>query len=1079
MFRLSKLKSLRLVPDWHPRWKALIGWGTLLGMILTLTAAFHCQVFPADTAKNPGVVRALPFTPSELEDITSRFMEPTSLGTAGLQPAISEDGIDVRQLASWGKDTGYAVAFAPGGKLLAVGSSVGIYLYDTRDLSETNLIVTGIRVRGLAFSPDGAILAGGLFDDSVRLWRVADGQLLRTLKGHTKWVRDVAISPDGAYLASASDDDTLRLWRLSDGALVRTIQVGTQGVRCVAFSPDGKVLASGDRIGAVHLWRVADGKLIQTLLGHTEWVRTVAFSPDGKLLASGSFDKTARIWQLANGELLHTLKEHTETVLSVAFSPDGAALATGSADKTIGLWRVADGASLGRLTGHEGFVFDVAFSPEGALLASGAEDNTIRMWNVSGEEKAQQAQGQASGPGEGTAFTTSDCRFCHHPKSATQPSFIVQVRCETCHPEGASLNWCPAIPRSSGIRGLPHNLAIEPSTRGTPGDRKDIGLIIATPGNGEVLYSPNDTHSVAFVKGIVFYDRDPSEIQVQLDLLSGSNRVATLSARPQQDGKFSFLLGLSPNGGLPVSQTNVANDILTCLSCHSTTVEAYLPPGQVRLVVSATTPQGSQAQDERWIVVERSGQATAPVKVLDEDKREPVPGLPVQATTVLYGWRGRQFSATTNSQGDAVLEIEALTEASTPYLMSVPPTVLDGVFYSSRRPAQLLLPPGAGSAISVTLAVRAQLGQIQGGLEPERGGALGSVPVWAVRSPDGAAHRTQATSTGHFTFSQLPIADYLVIPDPDATAAHGWIGEAQEAQLTTSPVMTMNLTLSKLEGRTLKGTVRDTSGSPLPFAWVEVDQKGFALPVNPDTGEWLLRGVSAGPHTLVVLAPGYYSQERNVAAIQETAQTLNVTLERRPETRIVAWGNGQIVIPPETKASVNNGIINVERGWMWGTVGAADILTLDVSGVEIKMQEGIFALENRPGKTAWFYLGKGKADIQSPTAGEPITVAGGEMVALLEGGHLSAVPLEPVAFRLLHPAEEAPLNPVWQPTVQDRIKSSLTQAGVATAQIFTLVTYVLIVLAFLSTLVFASLRWVKRSKAHTRSEEDSRDRKDR
>ncbi len=1076
MFRLSKLKSLRVAPDWHPRWKALIGWGTLLGMILILTAAFQCQVFPTDTAKNPGVVRVLPFTPSELESITSGFMEPTSWGTAGLQPAISQNGIDVRQLASWGKDTGYAVAFAPGGKLLAVGSSVGIYLYDTRDLSETDLIVTGVRVRGLAFSPDGAILAGGLFDDTVRLWRVADGRHLQTLKGHTNWVRDIAISPDGAYLASASDDDTVRLWRLSDGTLLRTIQVGTKGVRCVAFSPDGKVLASGDRIGAVHVWRVADGKLVQTLLGHTEWVRTVAFSPDGKLLASGSFDKTARIWQLANGELLHTLKGHTESVLSVAFSPDGATLATGSADKTIGLWRVTDGTSLGRLTGHEGFVFDVAFSPEGALLASGAEDNTVRVWNVSGKEKAQEAQSQR--PGEGTAFTTSDCRFCHHPKSATQPSFIVQVRCETCHPEGASLNWCPAIPRSSGIRGLPRSLAIEPSRKGAPGDRKDIGLIIATPGNGEVLYSPNNMRSVAFVKGIVYRNGDPSETQVQLDLFSGSNRIATLTTRPQQDGTFSFPLGLSPNGGLPVNQTSIANDILTCLSCHSTTVEAYLPPGQVRLVVNATTPQGSQAQDERWIVVERSGQATSPVKVLDENKEEPIPGLPVQAITVLDGWRGRQFSATTDSKGDAVLEIEALTEASTPYLVSVPSTVLNGVFYSSRRPAQLLLPPGAGSAISVTLNVRAQLGQIQGGLEPEGRGAVGSVPVWAVRLPDGATHRTQATSTGHFTFSRLPIADYLVISDPDATAARGWIGGAQEARLTTSPVMTMNLTLSKLEGLTLKGTVRDISGSPLPFAWVELDQKGVALPVNPDTGEWLLRGISAGPHTLVVIAPGYYSQERNVAAIQETAQTLDVTLERRPETRIVAWGDGQVVIPPETKASVNNGIINVEHGWLWGKVGAADILTLDVSGVEIKMQEGTFSFENRAGKTAWFYLGKGKADIQSPTAGEPTAVAGGEMVALLEGGHLSAVPLEPVAFRLLHPAEETPLNPAWQPTVQDRIKSSLTQAGVSAAQIFTLGTYVVIVLALLSTLVFASLRWVKRSKAHIRSEEDSRDGKD-
>jgi WD40 repeat protein len=55
---------------------------------------------------------------------------------------------------------------------------------------------------GVAFSPDGALLATVSDDKVARLWNVGSGQTTRTFIGHSEGLRGVAFSPDGALLAT-------------------------------------------------------------------------------------------------------------------------------------------------------------------------------------------------------------------------------------------------------------------------------------------------------------------------------------------------------------------------------------------------------------------------------------------------------------------------------------------------------------------------------------------------------------------------------------------------------------------------------------------------------------------------------------------------------------------------------------------------------------------------------------------------------------------------------------------------------------------------------------------------------------
>ena len=75
------------------------------------------------------------------------------------------------------------------------------------------------QVFGLAFSPDGKLLAAG-YDELVLLWDVATGKERATLSGHRGAVQAVSFSPDGKRLLSQSEDGTALVWQVFDPAPV-------------------------------------------------------------------------------------------------------------------------------------------------------------------------------------------------------------------------------------------------------------------------------------------------------------------------------------------------------------------------------------------------------------------------------------------------------------------------------------------------------------------------------------------------------------------------------------------------------------------------------------------------------------------------------------------------------------------------------------------------------------------------------------------------------------------------------------------------------------------------------------------
>jgi WD40 repeat protein len=289
-------------------------------------------------------------------------------------------------------------------------------------------------VHGIAFAPDGRLVATASRDTTVRLWDL-DGNPQALLRGHTDCVWSVAFAPDGNRLASASGDGTVRLWnhaerlalrrgtafcdlhasvasypaafaplgqalattcragafRLLDvktGRLLAVLGGPADAAYQLAFAPDGRHVATASTTGEIRIWDVASRQPVGKMTAHDNAATALAFSPDGRVLASAGADQTAGLWDWESGRLLARLVGHRATVRGLAFAPDGRTLATVSSDATVRLWDVPSGRPRATLRGHVGGVWGVAYSPNGRVLVTAAEDRTIRHWDAdTGEER--------------------------------------------------------------------------------------------------------------------------------------------------------------------------------------------------------------------------------------------------------------------------------------------------------------------------------------------------------------------------------------------------------------------------------------------------------------------------------------------------------------------------------------------------------------------------------------------------------------------------------------------------------------------------------------------------------------------
>lgn len=298
-----------------------------------------------------------------------------------------------------------SVAFSATRPLLAAASGDGtVRVWNIADPAKPDRVAQVRPGSGTAyitrFSPDGKTLATSSDDGSLTLYSVgADDDPLgapTVLRGHTGALRSLAFDSTGSLLATGGDDQTVRLWRVADGrgaAAGEPIRGFGNITHTVAFLPDSETLVVGGDGANVQLWNVSDPAAPRVansgLSGVTGGSWSVTADPTSPLLAQAGVDGTVHVWNTLSytePPLVWNLEKSAARgavrMMSAAFDPNGGGLAVGRSDGGVDVWSLPTGTRPDR----GGIISGIAQNGDGSTVATVGSDTSLNLWTRHGAQ---------------------------------------------------------------------------------------------------------------------------------------------------------------------------------------------------------------------------------------------------------------------------------------------------------------------------------------------------------------------------------------------------------------------------------------------------------------------------------------------------------------------------------------------------------------------------------------------------------------------------------------------------------------------------------------------------------------------
>lgn len=200
----------------------------------------------------------------------------------------------------------WILTYTPSGRLYSAGWDGTIREWATGVQSRITMTIHGHRIVAMSFCLDSGFLVAASSDDWLHRFDLQSGKLLGSLKPRRKiGLRALALSEDCSQLYSGASDETVREWRMSDGEQIgKERDMDSGAVRFILRRPtDSRQFAIGTKRGAM-IWTPPPDSTERKLLRQNASNRVVSmvWRRDGRVLAVAYADRAIALWDPDTGK---------------------------------------------------------------------------------------------------------------------------------------------------------------------------------------------------------------------------------------------------------------------------------------------------------------------------------------------------------------------------------------------------------------------------------------------------------------------------------------------------------------------------------------------------------------------------------------------------------------------------------------------------------------------------------------------------------------------------------------------------------------------------------------------------------
>ncbi len=223
----------------------------------------------------------------------------------------------------------HCLAFAPDRKRLAIGGGApsengvvevfswpegrSIARYESHNDS----------VRSVIWQTDNVVLSGSI-DREIKLWHLGKAaNPAATFQGHSRSIDSLCLIENNQTLVSTGSDQSLRVWDVATGSLIRTLNQHTKPVHALARRPikDGlPMIASGARDRTIRFWQPTIGRMMRYIRLDSEPLDLV-WTHDGERVIAACADGHVRMIDPIEVTVTQDLPALNEWAYAIALHP--------------------------------------------------------------------------------------------------------------------------------------------------------------------------------------------------------------------------------------------------------------------------------------------------------------------------------------------------------------------------------------------------------------------------------------------------------------------------------------------------------------------------------------------------------------------------------------------------------------------------------------------------------------------------------------------------------------------------------------------------------------------------------------